>query len=119
MRLLADVRPLRESAAFRRLRAGTTLSSAGGSMTFFAVTPQVYELTHSPFAVGLLGVARMVPTLAVGLLGGSVADAIDRRRLVLVTTACLTAVTAALAAQAVAGLRARLSKLGRSSERGR
>jgi MFS family permease len=65
---------------------------------------QVYDLTHSPFAVGLLGVAQMVPTLVVGLLGGPVADAVDRRKLVLVTSSCLAVVSAAFAAQAFAGL---------------
>src|SRR5712691_685575 len=104
-RLLADIGPLRESPAFRRLWAGTTLSSVGGALTGFAVILQVYDLTRSPFAVGAVGVAEMVPTLAVGLLGGSVADAADRRKLVLVTSSCMAAVSAALAAQAVAGLR--------------
>ena len=104
-RLLADIGPLRESPAFRRLWAGTTLSSVGGAMTSFAVILQVYNLTRSPFAVGAVGVAEMVPTLAVGLLGGSVADAADRRKLVLVTTSCMAAVSAAFAAQAFAGLR--------------
>jgi MFS family permease len=73
-------------------------------MTSFAVILQVYDLTRSPFAVGLLGVAQMVPTLAVGLLGSPVTDAADRRKLVLVTTICLAAVSAALTAQAFAGL---------------
>ena len=104
-RLLADIGPLRESPAFRRLWAGTTLSSVGGAMTSFAVILQVYNLTRSPFAVGAVGVAEMVPTLAVGLLGGSVADAADRRKLVLVTSSCMAAVSAAFAAQAFAGLR--------------
>jgi MFS family permease len=103
-RLLADITPLRESGAFRRLWAGTTLSSVGGALTAFAVVLQVYDLTRSPFAVGLIGVAQMVPTLAVGLLGGPVSDAMDRRRLVLVTSTSLAAVSAALAAQAFAGL---------------
>jgi MFS family permease len=102
-RLLADVTPLRESAAFRRLWAGTALSSVGGALTSFAVILQVYDLTRSPFAVGAVGLAQMVPTLAIGLLGGSVTDVIDRRKLVLVTSACLAAVSAALAAQAFAG----------------
>ena len=103
-RLLADITPLRESAAFRRLWAGTTLSSVGGALTAFAVVLQVYDLTRSPFAVGVIGVAQMVPTLAVGLLGGPVTDAMDRRKLVLVTSSGLAAVSAALAVQAVAGL---------------
>ena len=104
-RLLADVRPLRESPAFRRLWAGVTLSAFGGSLTSFAVILQVWELTHSSFAVGAVGVAQMVPTLAVGLLGGSLTDAADRRKVVLVTSVALALVSSALAAQAFAGLR--------------
>ena len=103
-RLLADITPLRESAAFRRLWAGTTLSSAGSALASFAVVLQVYDLTRSPAAVGMLGVAQMVPTLAVGLLGGPVTDVMDRRKLVLATSGCLAAVSAVLAAQALAGL---------------
>jgi MFS family permease len=103
-RLLADIGPLRESAAFRRLWAGMTLSSVGSALTFFAVMLQVYELTRSPFAVGFLGVVQAVPTLAVGLLGGPLTDALDRRKLVLTTSSCLAAVSALLAVQAFAGL---------------
>jgi MFS family permease len=104
-RLLADLTPLRESTAFRRLWAGTTISSVGSALTSFAIILQVYDLTRSPFAVGALGVAQLVPTLAIGLLGGAVTDATDRRKLVLVTSGGLAAVSAALAAQAFAGLR--------------
>jgi MFS family permease len=104
-RLLADLGPLRESPAFRRLWAGTAVSSVGSALTSFAVILQVYELTGSPFAVGAIGVAQVVPTLVVGLLGGPLADVTDRRRLVLVTSSCLAAVSAAFAAQAFAGLR--------------
>jgi MFS family permease len=104
-RLLADIRPLRESPAFRRLWAGVTLSAFGGSLTNFAVILQVWELTHSSFAVGAVGVAQMVPTLAVGLLGGSLTDAADRRKVVLISSVALALVSSALAAQAFAGLR--------------
>jgi MFS family permease len=103
--LLTDLTPLRSSAAFRRLWAGGTLSSAGSALTAFAVVLQVYDLTRSPLAVGAIGVAQLGPTLAVGLLGGPVADALDRRRLVLVTSGGLAGVSGALAAQAFAGLR--------------
>ena len=54
-RLLADIEPLRQSPAFRRLWAGTTLSSVGGALTYFALSLQVFRLTHSSFAVGALG----------------------------------------------------------------
>ncbi len=103
-RLLIDITPLRQSPPFRRLLAGSTLSAVGGSMTTFAVMLQVYDITRSPFAVGAIGIARMTPMLTVGLLGGSLADAVDRRRLVLVTTGLLALVSAGLAAQAFAGL---------------
>jgi MFS family permease len=103
-RLLADITPLRESAAFRRLWAGTTLSSVGSALTGFAVMLQVYDLTRSPFAVGAIGVAQMVPTLIVGLLGGPVTDAMDRRKLALITSTGLAAVSAALTVQAFTGV---------------
>jgi MFS family permease len=104
-RLLADLTPLRESAAFRRLWAGATLSAVGSALTAFAVVLQVYDLTHSSLAVGAIGLAQVLPILTVGLLCGPIVDAIDRRRLVLVTSTCLALVSAALAAQAFAGLR--------------
>ena len=103
-RLLADIRPPRESPAFRRLWAGSTLSAVGGALTTFAVPLQVYDITRSPLAVGAIGVAKMVPTAAIGLLGGAIADAVDRRTLVLAATSGSAAVSAGLAAQAFAGL---------------
>jgi MFS family permease len=103
--LLLDLRPLRESPAFRRLWVGGTLSAIGGRMSSFAVMLQVYRITHSSAAVGALGLALFVPLLAVGLFGGSFADAVDRRRLALATSTCQVVLSAALAAQAFAGLR--------------
>lgn len=103
-RIFADISPLRESPDFRRLWAGSALSAIGGGLTWFAVPFQVYLITRSPFAVGLLGLFQMAPTLVVGLLGGSLADAVDRRKLVLVVSLCLTAVSAGLAIQSFAGL---------------
>jgi MFS family permease len=100
-----DIRPLREVPAFRRLWAGSVLSSLGGTMTDFAVTLQVWRLTHAAIAVGVLGLARMIPTLTVAMVGGSLADAVDRRKLVLVTSCCAMVVSALFAAQAIAGLR--------------
>jgi MFS family permease len=103
-RVLLDVRPLRESADFRRLAIGSTLSQLGGQMTTFAVALQVFTLTGSSAAVGGVGLAAGVPAIVAGLLGGPVIDAVDRRRLVLVVSGCLAAVSAGFAAQAFAGL---------------
>jgi len=81
-RLLPDFSPAREHPAFRRLLVGGLLSSLGGAMTSFAVVLQVWDISRSSLAVGLLGLT-FVPVLIVGLLGGSAADAVDRRKLAL------------------------------------
>jgi MFS family permease len=103
--LLLDVRPLRESPEFRRLAVGSTLSQLGGQMTTFAVALQVFTLTGSSAAVGGVGLAAAVPSIVAGLLGGPIVDAVDRRRLVLVASSCLAAVSALFAVQAFADLR--------------
>lgn len=102
--LLVDIRPLTQSPAFRRLWLGSGLSSVGNQMTTFAVALQVYTLTHSSAAVGGVGLAMALPAILFGLVGGSIVDAVDRRRLVLVTSTCLAGVSTALAVQAFAGL---------------
>ena len=104
-RLLADVRPLRQSPAYRRMWAGSLVSSIGSMMTTFALSLQVYRLTHSAFAVGAIGLTSMIPILSVSLFGGSLADGADRRKVVLVTSSGLAAMSALLAVQAFAGLR--------------
>ena len=101
MKLLTDVTPLRENPAFRRLWIGTTLSSIGGSMTSFANTLQVWDATHSTTATGAIAVASLVPMLVVALPGGSIADTVDRRKLVLAMSACSTAVSALFFADAL------------------
>jgi MFS family permease len=55
----------------------------GSHITFVAVPFQVYEITGSPFAVGLIGLCELVPLLTLSLLGGAIADAVDRRRLLI------------------------------------
>lgn len=101
-RLLPDLRPARDSPAFRRLLAGGLLSSLGTSMTSFAVVLQIWDVSHSSLDVGLLGLT-FIPVLIIGLAGGSIADVVDRRKLALLTTAALMAVSAAFAVQAYAG----------------
>ncbi len=101
---LVDTRPLRSSRSFRRLWIGTSASSFGGQLTTVAVLFQVWELTHSPVWVGMIGVAHAVPLVVVGLIGGSLADAMDRRRLVLISTFGSIAVSGVLATQAVVGM---------------
>jgi len=104
-RLLADTRPLRESPEYRRLIIAGALSAVGSRMTAVAVPIQVYVLTHSSLAVGLLGLAVAVPLITLGLLGGSFTDAVDRRTVVLVTSSLLAVISLAFAAQALLDLR--------------
>lgn len=80
--VIVDVRPLRESPAFRRLWTGNAISGLGGSMASFTIDWVVWSRTHSPLAVGLVGVAALVPMIVFTLLGGHWADRYDRRRLV-------------------------------------
>jgi MFS family permease len=103
--VLTDTRPLQVSPAFRRLFFGSTVSQLGQQMTNVAVAIQVYALTGSSFYVGLVGVFALVPLVALGLYGGAIADAVDRRTLALVASAGLWAVSMALAVQAFAGNR--------------
>lgn len=85
--VLVDVRPLRESPAFRAWWLGSTLSTFGGQLSSFALLYYVWARTHQPALVGLVGLAQLVATVAGALLGGALADRYDRRRLVLVTRA--------------------------------
>lgn len=103
-RLLMDVAPLRESPAFRRLLVGSALSQLGSQMTSFAVALQVFTLTHSSAAVGAVGLAIAIPVITLGLFGGTVVDAMDRRKVVLVCTSCGVGVSVLFAVQAFAGL---------------
>jgi MFS family permease len=101
--VVTDVRPLQVSPPYRRLFFGNTVAQLGQQMTNVAVAIQVYALTHSSFYVGLVGVFALVPLVALGLYGGAIADAVDRRTLALVASAGLWFVSIALAVLAFAG----------------
>ncbi|WP_411731767.1 MFS transporter, partial [Paeniglutamicibacter sp.] len=103
-RLLADLTPLRESPAFKRLWVGNALSAVGGQLTLVAVSLEVYALTGSSLYVGLLGAFALVPLVLTGLYGGSIADAHDRRKVALASALLLWGATAAIAAQAWLGV---------------
>jgi MFS family permease len=103
-RLTLDLSPTRVSPPFRNLLIGDAVSVVGTQVTAVAVPLQVYALTRSPAAVGLVGIVGLVPLIIFGLYGGAVADAVDRRRLVLMTTSIQAVLSTVLLAQAVAGL---------------
>jgi MFS family permease len=80
-RLVVDITPLRESPRFRILYLGQLLAHFGRQITIVAVPYQVYLITDSTLAVGALGIAQFIPLIAGSLVGGAVADAFDRRKL--------------------------------------
>ncbi|MFK4728511.1 MFS transporter [Agromyces mediolanus] len=95
---LVDLAPLRESPAFARLWIGGTIAGVGAQLTVLAVGLQLYELTSSTLAVGLVGGIALLPMLVAGLWGGVLADALDRRRVLIVSASTTWAATAALVA---------------------
>ena len=103
--LLTDVTPLRISADYRRLWFGLTVSQLGQQMTAVALAIQVYAITASSFAVGVLGICAFGPLVVFGLYGGAIADAMDRRRLALMASTGLWLLSILLAAQALLDLR--------------
>jgi len=98
--LVVDVSPLRDSKQFRLLYFGQMVSFIGSQITVVAVPVQVYSITRSTLDVGLLGLVQLVPLLLCSLLGGSIADAFDRRKVLLVTQVLLALCSVGLAVNA-------------------
>jgi len=88
-RLTVDLGPLRRYPAFRRLFIGQTISAFGSEIAAVAAPYQLYQLTHSTLQVGLLSLCELFPLLTLTIVGGAIADAVDRRRMLLVTEVLL------------------------------
>ena len=80
-----DLRPLRHSRDFRWVFTSGLVTYLGSMVTMVALPFQVADLTGSFVAVGLIGLAELVPLILFGLWGGAMADAVDRRRVVIAT----------------------------------
>ena len=100
--VLVDVAPLRHRE-FRLLSIGRGVTFLGAMVTFVAVPYQVFLLTHSSFAVGLVGLVEAVPLVVAAVIGGAIADARDRRRQVWGTELGLMACSGGLLANAALG----------------
>ncbi len=96
--LVIDIEPLRKDVDFRRLWLGQSISVIGNQITRVALPYQVYVLTGSTLALAGLVLTQLIPMLLFGLGGGAIADAVDRRRVLLVAQAglALTSLTLAL-----------------------
>jgi MFS family permease len=95
-----DFTPLRRHRDFRLLFIGRLVSFFGSMITVVAFPYQVYQLTHSVLLVGLLGVLEFAAILLFAMLGGALADASDRRSMVLLTEVGLMASSLILAGNA-------------------
>jgi MFS family permease len=90
---------------FRLLWAGQLVSVTGTQMQLVAINWHVYLLTKSPIALGLVGFVRVVPIILCSLVGGVVADAVDRKRLMVITQAVMLVSAGVLAAVTAYGLK--------------
>ena len=85
-RRFVDLSPLRRSPAFARLWLGSGISGVGAQLTIVAVGLQIYDITHSTFAVSLVGGIALIPLVVAGLWGGMLADAFDRRLVLIISS---------------------------------
>jgi MFS family permease len=90
---------------FRLLWLGQIISVTGSQMQFVAINWHVYLLTKSALSLGLVGLFRGVPIIICSLVGGVVADAINRKRLMMVTQTVMLATAASLAVATMLGLK--------------
>jgi MFS family permease len=96
-RLIPDLSSLRGSRDLRLVVLGNFISGMGTQATLVALPYQLYVQTHSPFLVGLLGAVELLPLITTALLGGAIADRMDRRTLLLVDQIGLVLAPAGLA----------------------
>lgn len=101
MSVLLDLTPLRASPPFRRLLLGLGISNFGTQLTVVAVGLEVYSITRSTLAVGVLGICALIPLVVLGLYGGALVDLYDRRRVALISSFALWLISIALAVQAL------------------
>jgi predicted MFS family arabinose efflux permease len=99
--VFADLTPLRRYRDFRNIWIGQVISALGSQLTVVGVAYQAFVLTHSTLVVGLVSLVQLGPLLVGSLGGGSVADAMDRRRLLLITQVVLASTSAGLAVNAL------------------
>ncbi len=96
-----DLTPLRESREYRLLFTGQFVSAFGSAITYVILPWQMFQLTQSTLYVGLLGLAEFFPMFFLSFAGGALADAIDRRKLILTAECGLALCCVALTCNAL------------------
>ncbi|WP_369395095.1 MFS transporter [Streptomyces sp. CG1] len=94
--LLPDLSPWKTSVDFRRLWMSGLISNFGSFLTLVALPVQLKDLTGSTAAVGAIGAVELLPLVVCGLYGGALADALDKRKLIVWTEAGQGLLSAAL-----------------------
>jgi len=101
--LVVDVGPLRRHRDFRLLWFAQAVTLFGSMVSYVAIPYQAYQLSHSSLVVGLLSAVEFVPLLVMPLVGGALADAVDRRRLVLLAELLLAGASVVLLVNVLVG----------------
>ena len=101
--VFADTTPLR-TPAYRRLWVAGIITTIGAQLSVVAVPAQIYAMTESSAYVGLTGAFGLVPLIVFGLWGGAIADAVDRRTLLLITSTGIAMTSLALWVVAASGV---------------
>ncbi|APY88612.1 MFS transporter [Streptomyces alfalfae] len=99
--ILPDLSPWRSTRDFRLLWVQGLVTYFGSFMAMVALPLQIKELTDSPLAVGAMGAVELVPLVVFGLYGGALADAADRRKVILLSEAALGLLAAILLVNAL------------------
>lgn len=97
-----DITPLRRFPQYRRLMLGYSIRLLGAQLTSTTVIYQVFVITHhSNLDVGYISLVQFVPAIIAPLIGGAVADAIDRRKVLVITAVMLAICTTFLAINSI------------------
>jgi len=94
--MFIDISPLKKYRDFRLLFFGQMISFLGSMVSYVAIPYQVYELTKDNWLVGMLGLVQLVPVLVFGILGGTFADRLNRRKLLLISELLMSVITLGL-----------------------
>jgi MFS family permease len=98
--MLLDISPLRKYKNYRYLFIGQLISIFGSMIAYVALPFQIYQLTHSTLAVGMIGLIELVPLLCTSFIGGMLADGMNRKRIIIVSEALILIMIAVLAINA-------------------
>ncbi len=98
--MFLDISPLRKYKNYRYLFIGQLISIFGSMITYVALPFQIYQLTHSTLAVGMIGLIELLPLLITSFVGGMLADGMNRKRIIIVCETLILIMIVVLACNA-------------------